>query len=388
MLCVLTGLLALLPGMAPRAASQELYFSDDFTGSGDRALFEGRLDQRVFRYTGGEYEIDTSATDAYGQSVLLDDLGTYRLEVTGRMISAGDPQNSGFGVSFNYHERTGTASKPASDFLLFLVYDRGAYTVLRYKDGQTSVLYSPTKTQLVKPGVKATLTVDAVKGSLTMYLNGVQVAQLREDSLVSGGYGLFTTGHSVARFDDFKVFADRPKPAGQTDDFSGEKKLFEGSWGEVNYVYDSGRYLIDTMKTKFIGLSPFPDEAQDFELAVDVELVNGDPSSGYGVYIRDYKGESGGFNQFRFLVSGGWYAVEQSIEERPIAVSEWAEHSSIQAGGVNRLKITAKSGDLAYFINGVEVWHGEDSRPHRGAYGLFCSAGIEVAFDNFSFTKL
>jgi hypothetical protein len=379
---LLTALLAcaVLTGAAPT----QLYFSDDFSGQGEHAFYEGALDQRHFAYVDGEYQIDTSGGTSYGQSILLDSLSSYRIEATGRMASAADQQRAGFGISFNYRQR---ASGEGGDFLLFMVYDRGAFTVLRYLDGRTSVLFSPTKTQFVRPGEPVALTVEALNGQLTFYLQGAEVAQLREDRLVSGGFGLFCTAGGVARFDDFKVYADKAKPTAVTDDFSSAKTLFEGDWGGASYHYDNGRYVIDTSATEYIGLSPFPTPAANFELAVDVELLSGQPEGGYGVYVRDYKSDNG-FNQFRFLLSEDWYAVEQSVEDRPLALAQWAQHQAVKPSGVNRIKLSARDGQLSYSVNGVEVWSGVDDHPHSGAYGLYASGGIKVAFDNLSFTAL
>jgi hypothetical protein len=381
----LTLTLALLLAAVARAAPSQLYFSDSFAGLGERAFYEGELDGRQFRYTGGEYEIDTTRGAAYGQSVLLEALSTYRVEVAARMVSTQDEQRGGCGISFNYRARE---NGQGGDFLLFMVYNRGAFTVLRYFDGRTSVLYSPTRTQLVKPGVAAVLAVDAVNGQITCYINGVELASVKEDQLSSGGFGVFCTAQSVARFDDFKVYADKPRPATAADDFSARKQLYEGDWDGAKYSYTGGRYVVDTSGTQYIGLSPFPAPAQDFELAVDAELLAGTPTTGYGVYIRDYKPSEKRYNQFRFLLSEDWYAVEQSVDDRPLALAEWAQHSAVHASGVNRLKVTARGGELHYFVNSVEVWRGTDEHPHAGAYGFYVSGGLEVAFDNFSFTPL
>ncbi|MCH7473015.1 hypothetical protein IIA79_08710, partial [bacterium] len=134
--------------------------------------------------------------------------------------------------------------------------------------------------------------------------------------------------------------------------------------------------------------TPFPREAMNFELAVDVELLDGTPESGYGVFIRDYTDDKGGLNQYRFLVYEDWCAVEQSEGGFPLALSEWAQHSAVRTSGVNRLIVRAKGENLTFFVNGVEVWHGVDEWPHSGAYGFFVSQGIRVAFDNLSFTEL
>jgi hypothetical protein len=376
---------ALALTQAASAAPLTQYFGDDFSGSATkRYFFEGELDNRKFRYTDGQYEIDTTGGSSYGQSVLLDDLSEYQLEATGRLSSTTDTNGGGFGLSFNY-----SASGDSGDFLLFMVYDRGAYTVLRYRGGQTSVLLTPTRTRLFESGQQVTLMVAVNGGAFRCYLNGAEVASLKDDTLTKGGFGMFATAQSVVRFDNLKVLADKAAPApGFTDSFDSSKRLYEGSWGEVGYRYEGGRYLIDTTGTGYIGLSPFPQPALNFEFSADVELVSGDAVGGFGLYARDYGNASGGFNQFRFLVSGGWFAVEQSVDDRPMALAQWSEHPAVRAGGVNKLTVRAQGGKLTFMVNGQEVYTAADNAPHAGAFGLFASGGIVAAFDNVQFTAL
>ena len=115
---------ALLFPLAALAAPTNLYLSDDF--SGKTSFYQGTLDKRQFRTVDGQYEIDTTAADTYGQSVLLGDLDTYRVQVQGQMTTAGD-RNSGFGLTVNYRPHQGGSP----DFLLFLTYNEGYYTLLR-----------------------------------------------------------------------------------------------------------------------------------------------------------------------------------------------------------------------------------------------------------------
>ena len=95
-----------------------------------------------------------------------------------------------------------------------------------------------------------------------------------------GDVGL-TTRRASGRFDDFRVHAERDDAAGFSDDFSGERRLYEGTIEEVGRSYESGRYIIDTTATDLIGLSSFPEPALDFEFSADVELmaVVGEPGA-------------------------------------------------------------------------------------------------------------
>jgi len=384
---VLLGGVLLVLGAAPA----DLYFADDFSGGGERAFFEGTLDSRQFRYVEGEYEIDTTNSKSYGQSVLIEELDTFRAEVTGRMVATNDPNRGGFGISFNYRQRA-----EGSDFLLFFVYDRGAFTVLRYLDGQSSVVHTPTKTRLFESGDAVNLKVDAAAGHFTCYINEAEVVELRDEQLTSGGCGVFAYAGSVARFDDFRIYAEPAATRGFTDDFEGERLLYEGPLGDANCRYENSAYVIDTTQTQSIGLSAYPGDhptfqyptALNFEFTAEAEVLSGSALGGYGIYIRDYVDDQGGFNQFRFLLSGGWFAVEQSVGDMPMALAEWVEHSAVRPAGVNQLKVRADGEQLTFYVNGVEVYHCQDANPHAGAYGFFVAGESKVAFDNVVFTEL
>ena len=378
---LLAGIIMLPTGAL--AASGNLYFIDDFSAESGTYFYSGKLDEREFGYRDGAYRINTTKSDAYGQSVLLEDLEEYSVEVSARLLESSDRDGGGFGISFNYNERPG-----GSDFMLFLIYNRGAFAVLRYKDDKTSVVTSPQLTELVKEGEEVSLGVDNIRGQLKFYINGVEVHSLTETQLTRGGFGMFATRRSRVQYDDFKVFADRPAPRVFRDDFSSEDSFFKGTYGEVDYYYRDGRYFINTLDTQYIGLSPFPEKAINFDMSVDVELLEGTPQGGYGIYLRDWETGNGGFNQFRFLVAEGWYAIEQSIEDRPLALSQWTQHSIVRQSGVNRLRVVAEDGQMTFFINGVEVYKHRDEMPHMGDFGLYAAGGVEVAFDNLEFLPL
>ncbi|MCC7476827.1 DUF1080 domain-containing protein [bacterium] len=378
-------LIALTLGHA-RAADSDLYFEDDFSSSSERYFFEGNLDERYFQYVDDEYEIDTTAGKTYGQSVLLEEMDGYSVEVAGRMVETSDP-NGGFGLSFNYQERPDGSG---SDFLLLLAYDRGAYTVLRYYQGRTTVLFAPTKTKLFKSGEWVTLRAETSRGNCTCYINGVEVAKVKEDTLKSGGFGVFATEAAIARFDDFRVYSSAGGGArgeGFSDEMDGGT-LFSGSYDTVEYRFKDGEYIIDTSESAKIGLSPYARSARDFELSCDVSLQRGDPVNGYGIYVRDHPAEGGGYNQIRLLVSGGWFAVEQSKDDQPLALTQWTEDPLVRASGTNRLTIRARGEDVVFLINGQEVYRMTDEDPQPGSFGLYASSGIEAAFDNLEFTEL
>lgn len=385
---VLSGLLLALCAGAGAAEWGGPYFSDDFSGSPKKHFYEGVLDGRQFRYVNAEYEIDTMQGTSYGQSILLGALTDYRVEATGWLESAAG-SSQGFGISFNYAESEGDSDPGGADFLLFLVYGRGAFTVLRYLDGETSVLLAPAKTKLFKPGDRVDLAVENHQGEAVCYLNGVEAGRVRDDRLTGGGFGLFCTAGSIARFDDFVVYAEAPaQHETQFEDFATPSPLYSGEIHGVVYSYDKERYVIDTLATDYAGLSPFPRRCRDFEFSADVDLLGGDSGGGIGFYLREYEEPAGWYNHYRFLVSGRWFGLEQSKDQHTSALADWRESAALKEGQANRLSLRAQGGRISFFINGAEVYTLDDADAHSGALGFYAAPGVKAAFDNAELTIL
>jgi hypothetical protein len=123
-----------------------------------------------------------------------------------------------------------------------------------------------------------------------------------------------------------------------------------------------------------------------------MELLSGDALGSYGLYFRDRptptSAKPDAFTQFRFLINGDWFAVEQSVEDRPLALADWTQHPQVRKGSVNRLRVVADGGELEFYVNGQQVYTFVDTSPSSGEFGLFASAGVKVAFDNVEFKKL
>jgi hypothetical protein len=249
------------------------------------------------------------------------------------------------------------------------------------------VLYSPTKTTLFRSGAATNLSVQVVGGQISCFIGGVEVANVREDRLTSGGFGVFATAKTLAEFDDFLVQTETAAGSAGISDPLDSGSLFSGEYGGVTYRYAGGKYLVDASATANIGLAPYARQALNFDFSVDTALLKGDPVGGYGIYVRDHKSESG-YNQFRLLLSGDWFAVEQSRDDRPLALSRWARHSAIKAGESNRLRVLAEGRNLRFYINDQEVYSLQDEHPFAGSFGFYCCGGASASFDNLSFRQL
>jgi len=387
-------LLVLLAAFAlPHTAAASVeYFRDDFTPSGPEGkyFFEGVLGDKVFKYElGGIYIIDATRAFDFGHSVLTHDLSTYELEARGKLTAGASPRvidgvpvKAGWGITFNYSETADGAER----FLLALVNPAEHNFVLRrvINDSHEDIL-GPFVSEAVRPDSNV-LRVKVDAGRITAYVNGAEVGSCFEDQLLSGGFGLYVTPRSAAEYDYIAVYTGHKPRAVIEDNFSGQPhRWFAGEHEGVVYEYADGGYTIKaTGDGGKAGMSFYPGEQSEFSLEVEVRKLAGPDNYGYGVFFQDLPNEHGGFDQFRFLISGdGWFTVQRSFEDVPRALFQWAESERIRRGAANRLKVKLVGGELTFFINGYEVCSLADLPATPGKLGLYTSAGLEVEYRSF-----
>ncbi len=372
-------------------ASQE-YFRDDFTPEGpdDKYLFEGALGDKLFGYAeGGVYRIDTTDSFDYGHSVLLHDLSTYELEARGALVGntapkliEGRPVKAGWGITFNYTED----AAGRESFLLALINPAERTFVLRriVNDDFTNLLGPfPCNAVHSKSNV---LRVKVDAGRIEAFVNGEQVGSVFEPELLAGGFGLYVTPRTVGEFDYISVRTEAVPVSVVHDDFGGSPaRWFTGDQNGVIYSYVDEAYVIDATGGEMAGMSLFPGEHVDFEMEVSVRKLAGPDNYGFGVFFQDFPGESGGFDQFRFLISNdGWFTVQRSFEDLPRALFEWAESDRILPDAQNRLRVFMLNGQLSLFINDYLVYELADLPSVPGKLGFYVAGGVSAAFDDFT----
>lgn len=69
--------------------------------------------------------------------------------------------------------------------------------------------------------------------------------------------------------------------------------------------------------------------------------------------------------------NNGHVIVFKAINGVPSTLMGWTYFRAVKRGGVNKLKVFARGGDLRFYINDVMVWHGFDvSIPTGGQVGI------------------
>lgn len=176
-----------------------------------------------------------------------------------------------------------------------------------------------------------------------------------------------------------------------SDDFSDpESGWYEGSFGDREYRYEKGEYVILVKKNDLATWAVGPTERfTDFALEADVRLVEGPEIAEMGLVFR--LREEGNFYFFR--VNGyGQYIVSKN------ANGEWQEVAGmgvglvpspyIKTGGAtNRLKVVCQGPQIALYVNDHHLTTVSDDSFSEGKIGLIAAAikypgPVKVAFDN------
>ena len=173
---------------SPGALLFEDHFSDRSTGWAREAAPEGRMD-----YDSGGYRILVSAEQANFWSTPRKDLADVRLEVDEGKL--GGPDENRVGLICRYS---------GNNFYFFIITHDGYYGIGMFSGdqetggrmdliGQTEMIASPQ----INTGTNVNhLRADCSGSTLTLYVNGEQVAQVQDTRLTHGDIGLLAGSFS------------------------------------------------------------------------------------------------------------------------------------------------------------------------------------------------
>ncbi len=178
--------------------SGNVLFQDDFaspTTGWDRLMTpEGIMD-----YDGGGYRLLVNATNTNFWSTPHKNFADVRMEVDSGKLGGSDENRIGLICRFT-----------GSDYYFFLITSDGFYGIGLYTGGQ-AVLIGQSEMQRnsnIKTGLAVNhLRADCAGSTLTLYVNGFQVASVQNSALTSGDVGLlagtFTEPGVDVMFDNF-----------------------------------------------------------------------------------------------------------------------------------------------------------------------------------------
>lgn len=167
------------------------------------------------------------------------------------------------------------------------------------------------------------------------------------------------------------------------EDFNSPTNRWDQSLAQV--VDGSYELRIDIPNNETYGLFMGNSSVRNFDMAVDVQQVGGDPTSEYGIRFR----QSGPGDYLMFSISGsGYYRLVRVIDEEYRPIVRWKAHKLIQTGpgAVNQLRVVADEATIAAYINGAKVLEMTDEVGKAGQLTLglvtFDQGGLVVHFDN------
>jgi TolB-like protein len=117
----------------------------------------------------------------------------------------------------------------------------------------------------------------------------------------------------------------------------------------------------------------------DYSIECEVSSEKAPPNAGYGIIFRLQ--DSNNFYLFEITASGSCDMVRY-LKGEPTCLLPPFRHQSVNAKGMNLLKVTAFRNRYSLYINNVKVKDVTDSSFREGGFGLFASQGVDAAFDN------
>ena len=185
-----------------QGAQTNILFSDDFsdnTSGWDIYV----TDNKVSDYTNGSYRIFTSETqyDIWANPY-LNFSEPVRIEVDAKKIDG--PDDNDFGIICDYQD--------IENFHVGLISSDGYAVIAKLQDQSWEYLSSDSMVAVesIHQGAATNhIRFDCVRGNLTLYVNGSQIASAFDDSFIGGDVGLqvgtFDVGGVDILFDNFVV---------------------------------------------------------------------------------------------------------------------------------------------------------------------------------------
>jgi hypothetical protein len=193
----------------PPEPGWQLAFNDDFTSS--RFWSDDRGGSFRLDYASGGYRITNDVISDIVYSTRTDSYGAVRVEATAQRLMG--PLDSYFGVVCNFVN--------GGNYYLFAVGPDGWYGIVKKQASQTIIMKEGMdQSGTIQAGTNAvTVRGDCYSGQLVLYVNGVQMATVRDLSFTGGSVGLGVgtrkTGGAQILFDNYSIYtpAQQPQPA-------------------------------------------------------------------------------------------------------------------------------------------------------------------------------
>jgi len=167
------------------------------------------------RYIITNHRANTASTSLFDQAYTYENA---TLTIDAHLVDA-QSSASGYGIVFRYVD--------PENYNVFAVDGRGRYSIWVREDGQWVELRDAGSAWTEHPAINSdsasnTLTVDIFENTFTGLVNGVEVTQVQDDTIATGGIGIYlaTTpqGEASIEVDSFTVSESNPPVSSMTDD--------------------------------------------------------------------------------------------------------------------------------------------------------------------------
>ena len=277
----------------------------------------------------------------------------------------------------------------------FDISNDGYFAIFALLDGEFVPLQDWTPTQSIGSGDGATnqLAVSCVGETLSLAVNGVQLASVTDSRLTTGDIGFtagtYETGGARITFDDLRVATpDYAQLEGVLlfDDFSDPASGWdEHRDAEFVLGYQEGSYFIEiTAENRLEWSSAFLDAA-DVDVQVDTVLESPTVDNSWGVFCR-YRDVD---NYYALEIgSDGLFTIYAIVAGQYVTLADWTYSDAIATGegAENHIRVRCVGQTLSLTVNGVLLAEVEDASLSGGDVALTSSTytvgGSRVTFDN------
>jgi hypothetical protein len=188
------------PAGVPPLPGYKLRRQDDF--SDETGWFVDEQNDYVFQYQKGAYLITVNIPNAFIWSIWDRTYSDSRQEVEGSWD--GGPQDGFYGLVCRH--------KDGQNYYGLVISSNGAYRILKNEEGtMENLAEGSAPAGLIRVNEANRVTADCIGDTLTLYANGQQLTQVKDDAFESGVVGLvagtkIVTGFT-ARFDNYALLS-------------------------------------------------------------------------------------------------------------------------------------------------------------------------------------
>ena len=373
-------------------AAEPLYYEfalvEEFEQADESLFFEGQKGERVFMVTAGRYQLDASRSVISASSTIPVIDPTARLSATLELISPRETDTPPlYGLIL---ERAVEGEEGVS--LAGCGISRGRAVVFEL-DGPGKLPEMVAEGEEVeKPYGPVRLTLAYFADRLLCYVDGELAVKAPLSPYRPKGVGMFVAGGGVLAADDLVLQKPVFRAGDLETDFSDlraeAKRWFVGKAGNAVYALRKEGYVINTMSARRPAVAMPEGGATDLSLSATLRYLDGDPSVGFGLFVRARSDQQGRMSYLRVLVNDlGGVVVQLKTPQEEKNLWGWEISQLYREGEENRLRVEVFGRDLYVSLNGERVAAlrlPEEMSPQPGRFGIIVFPGTKVAVSHFA----